>query len=414
MTISLASSESNCPPITDPLSTPASTRTPGPAGKVIAETVPGAGQEPSAGVLTVDPELDRVPAWLRVVEQVQHLALGDAELLAHEVEPGGLLRDRVLDLQPGVDLEERDQPVLPDEELDGAGPVVAGLAADRLRGLVDRGALLVGQERRGRLLDELLEAALQRAVAGADDDHVAVRVGQHLRLDVARLVQVALHEALAAAERGRRLADRRLVQLGDLPALAGDLHPPATAAERRLDRDRQAVLVGELLDLGGTRDGVRRARHQRGTGAHGDVPCGDLVAEVPDGLRGGADPDQPGVDDRLCEVGVLARGTRSPGGSRRRRRAGRCRRPCRCRGTTPPPWCRRARTPRPRAGRKVRRGRGRRRSRRWRGRRHGRRARPGQRSPRGSRRGPWSIAARTASSWARPAPVLRRVGLSGV
>ena len=66
VTISLASSESNCPPITEPLSTPASTRTPGPAGKVIGETVPGAGRKPRPGVFAVDPELDRVPARLRV------------------------------------------------------------------------------------------------------------------------------------------------------------------------------------------------------------------------------------------------------------------------------------------------------------------------------------------------------------
>ncbi len=32
---------------------------------------------------------------------------------------------------------------------------------------------------------------------------------------------------------------------------------------------------------------------------------GDLVAEVADGLRARADPDQAGVDDRLREIGVL-------------------------------------------------------------------------------------------------------------
>jgi hypothetical protein len=41
--------------------------------------------------------------------------------------PGDLLGDRVLDLQAGVDLEEGDGAVLADEELAGAGAVVAGL-----------------------------------------------------------------------------------------------------------------------------------------------------------------------------------------------------------------------------------------------------------------------------------------------
>ena len=124
-------------------------------------------------------------------------------------------------------------------------------------------ALLVGQERRGRLLDQLLVPALQRAVAGADHDHVAVRVGQHLRLDVAGLVQVALDEALAAAERRDGLAHRRLEQLGDLLERAGDLQAAPAAAERRLDRDRQAVLLGERDDLVGAGDRVGGAGHQR-------------------------------------------------------------------------------------------------------------------------------------------------------
>ena len=92
----------------------------------------------------------------------------------HQVDARGLLGDRVLDLQTGVDLEEGDQAVLADQVLDGACAVVAGLLADALGGLVDLLALRVGQERRGRLLDQLLEAALQRAVAGARDDDVAV------------------------------------------------------------------------------------------------------------------------------------------------------------------------------------------------------------------------------------------------
>ena len=92
-------------------------------------------------------------------------------------------------------------------------------------------ALRVGQERRGRLLDQLLVAALQRAVAGAGDDDVAVLVGDHLGLDVARLVEVALDEALAAAERGDRLAGGRLEQLGDLLDACG--RPSGRGRRRR-------------------------------------------------------------------------------------------------------------------------------------------------------------------------------------
>ena len=323
VTISLASIESNWPPITEPVSTPESSRTPGPGRRLELAHRAGGGQEAAAGVLAVDAELDRVAARRRVLGDVEGLAVGDAELLADQVDARGLLGDRVLDLKTGVDLEERDQAVLADQVLDGACAVVAGFLADALGGLVDLLALRVGQERRGRLLDQLLEAALQRAVAGARDDDVAVLVGDDLGLDVARLVQVALDEALAAAERRDGLAGGRVEQLGDLLDGAGHLHAAAAAAERGLDRDRHAVLLGERDDLVGVLDRIRGAGHQRGLRLGGDVAGGDLVAEIADGLRARADPDQVRVDDRLREIGVLrkesvARVDRVGAGLRRR------------------------------------------------------------------------------------------------
>src|SRR6266568_4000759 len=48
-TISLASSESNAPPITESGSTPESTRTPGPPGSTYRVTTPGAGRKPRPG-----------------------------------------------------------------------------------------------------------------------------------------------------------------------------------------------------------------------------------------------------------------------------------------------------------------------------------------------------------------------------
>ena len=274
-------------------------------GDVVLGDRAGRRQEAASGVLAVDPELDGVSARGRVLGDVQRLAVGDLELLQHQVDARGLLGDRVLDLKTGVDLEERDQPVLAHQVFDGAGAVVVRFFADPLGGFVDFLALRVGQERRGRLFDQLLEAALQRAVTGAGDDDVAVLVGDHLRLDVARLVQVALDEAFAAAERRDRLAGRRLEQLGDLLDGAGHLHAAAAAAEGRLDRDRHAVLLGEGDHLVGVLHRVGGTGHQRGLRAGGDVPRGDLVTEVADRLRAGPDPDQAGVDHRLGEVGVL-------------------------------------------------------------------------------------------------------------
>ena len=82
----------------------------------------------------------------------------------------------------------------------GRGGVGGDLPDPRPQLRVDR--------RRRRLLDQLLVAALERAVALAEVDHVAVLVGQHLDLDVARVGQVALQvhgrvaEELLALARG--------------------------------------------------------------------------------------------------------------------------------------------------------------------------------------------------------------------
>ena len=270
----------------------------------------GSGQEAAPWILGVDPELDRVTARARVAgaavwPRAERLAVGDTEHLADQVDAGNLLGHGVLDLQARVDFEEGDGAILPDEELTGSGTNVACLTEDGLGRRPEQVFLRAGQVRGGSLLDELLVAALQGAVAGRDDNHSAVRVGQALGFHVPRLVQVALDEALAAAECTDSLADRRLIQFRDLRKRAGDLQATPAAAERRLDGDGQAVLLGECDDIRCAGHGIGGARDQRRAGPLGDLPGGDLVTEIADGLRRRPDPGQASVENGLGEVGVL-------------------------------------------------------------------------------------------------------------
>src|SRR5690606_4961011 len=89
----------------------------------------GGGEEAATGVLPVDAVLDGVTRGLRVIEG-EGLAVGDAELLTDEVDAGDLLGHRVLDLEPGVDLEEGDVAGGAYEELAGAGADIARLLED--------------------------------------------------------------------------------------------------------------------------------------------------------------------------------------------------------------------------------------------------------------------------------------------
>ncbi len=70
-------------------------------------------EEALGRVLGVDPDLDRVAAPLdRVLRERQRLAVRDPDLLGDEVERRHHLGDAVLDLQPGVHLEEVELAVL--------------------------------------------------------------------------------------------------------------------------------------------------------------------------------------------------------------------------------------------------------------------------------------------------------------
>jgi len=89
----------------------------------------------------------------------------------------------VLDLQPGVHLHEVEAPVLLGDEFHRARADIV----DRLR-RSDRGLRhFSGIKSWSRcFLQHFLVAALHRAVALEEVHHVAVRVAEHLHLDVAR------------------------------------------------------------------------------------------------------------------------------------------------------------------------------------------------------------------------------------
>ena len=192
-----------------------------------------------------------------------------------------------------------------DDELHRAGAAVAhaarGLAGRRPDARAGGGV----QQGRRRLLDHLLVAALQGALALAQVDHPAVGVGQDLHLDVARGGDVALDEQGVVAEGGRGLAAGGGDRLGGLLGALHHVHALAAAAGRRLDQRG----VADRLDPG-QQGGVVQPR--LGQARHGGHPApghrclgGDLVAHHRDRLGAGADEDQAGGLAGGGEGGVL-------------------------------------------------------------------------------------------------------------
>ena len=248
-------------------------RTPGPARLAIRGDPARRRQEASRHVLCVDPALDRVPAQDDVLlREGQGLTRRDEHLLAHEVDARDHLRDRVLDLDPRVHLHEEVLAVRCEQALDRPGRPVAG-GTRRVDGeRADTAPELAVDPGRGRLLDELLVPTLDRAVALAEVDDVAVGVREHLHLDVARIDEVALGVHGRVAEVAETLPSRRLERALGVLGRAHDAHPLAAAAGRRLDDERVADLlrqpqkltcVGERLRSRPGRRALRRLAWRR-------------------------------------------------------------------------------------------------------------------------------------------------------
>ena len=266
----------------------------------------GGGEELAFGrVFGVDPDLDGVPAKLDLVlGEAELLACGDAELLGDEVDARDQFGHGVLDLEPGVHLEEEELAVLV-EELDGAGVDVVARLGDLDRRLAHGLADLVGEVEGRGLLDQLLVAALRRAVALADPDAVAVRVGDDLHLDVAGPREVALDVALVASEALECLGLGRLERAVGLVGRLDDAHASAAAAVGRLDGDGPAVLLAEGDDIVAGLQVLGGAGHALHAGFLRRDATRDLLAHDDHGLGRRADEDHAAVGDLAGEVRVL-------------------------------------------------------------------------------------------------------------
>ena len=242
-------------------------------------------------------------ADLRVVEPV---ALGNADLPTDDVDPGDLLGDGVLDLNPRIDLDEIEPVgVGVDEELDRPGVLVAGHPADRQGGVADRLPHAGVEVRRWGHLHHLLVAALHRAIALEQVHQPPVHVAEELDLDVPRVLDELLDKHLRAAEGGLALALGALEGHGELVLPADDPHPAAAAAVGRLDHHRPAELLGDLQRLGLARHRLRTAGEDRHPGTLGEVAGGRFVAECLEELHAWADERDPRLQAGGSELGVF-------------------------------------------------------------------------------------------------------------
>ena len=272
---------------------------------------PGLWQEAVGRVLGVEPRLEGVAADGEVLLRLgQPLARGHAELPFHEVHAGDRLGDGMLDLEPRVHLHEV-EPVGPQavggvhDELDRPRPGIADGLRRPHRRLPHGVAHLRGHAGSGGLLDDLLVAPLERAVA-LEEVHGAGAVAEDLHLDMARRGDPFLEQDPIVAEGLARFRHRRVEPLGEVPGPLDLAHPLAAPARDRLDKDWVADRVGFA------REALRRlvraaiARHDRHARLLHQRLGRVLEPHGPDRVGRRPDEHEPRRLHRLHEVGVLA------------------------------------------------------------------------------------------------------------
>ncbi len=211
----------------------------------------------------------------------------------------------MLDLEPGIHLDEVELAVLI-EELDRAGARIFELAHGGGADFADFGALIGGNGRGVGFFPDLLVAPLQRTVAGAQVNRIALAVAHHLHFDVPGLGEVLLHIDGVVGEGGLGLRAGGRPGVEQVELAVRDLHAAPAAAGSGLDEDGIADLGGRALGLGFGRDLAP------GAGDHGDAQFnrgllgGDLVAHDRDVMLGRADEGDLVLGQDAGKARVLA------------------------------------------------------------------------------------------------------------
>ena len=205
--------------------------------------LPVSGRKPLAGSSVVIRHCRAAPRSTTVSwdepEVREGLARGDPHLRLHEVDVGDLLGHRVLDLDARVHLDEDVVAVA-----GRAGTRRCRRCGSRSRGRSGTASAHIRSRSSGsrfgagRDLDDLLVAALHRAVALEEVDHVARAVGEDLHLDVARVHDGLLDEDGRVAEGALGLAHAGLDRLAQVRRVVDAPHAAAAAAGDGLDEER--------------------------------------------------------------------------------------------------------------------------------------------------------------------------------
>src|SRR5574343_1041144 len=258
-------------------------------------------------VFGIDTTLDGVTAELDVfLAEAQLFAGRNADLFLHDIDAGNHFGDRVFDLNAGVHFDEVELAVFI-EELEGAGAAIANLATGFGTTFTNLGNQFFRDARCRGFFNHLLVTTLHRAIALAQIDGVAVRIGQDLDFHMAWVFQEFFHVHGRVAERGLGFLARHLHGIDQRGFGMHHAHASATATTGGFDDDRVTHLTGDADDflvVFNRQRAIRTGDTGHTGGLHG-IFGRDLVAHQTDRVGLWADEHKTALLDAFREVGVF-------------------------------------------------------------------------------------------------------------
>ncbi|MNF70293.1 hypothetical protein D3C84_521990 [compost metagenome] len=227
------------------------------------------------------------------------------QLPGHQIEAGDQFSHRVFHLQPGVHFQKVELPVRVQQKLHSASAHIVHRATGLERRFAHGLAQFGGHDRAGCFFDDFLMAALDRTVAFAEVDQVAVLVAEQLNLNVTRIDQRLFEDQFVAAKPVQCLGARGANLCEQIPCIVHQAHAASAAAGTGLDHQRIAdafgfaaqgrvVLPGALIAFDAGHTGVEHGEFRQAFAAHQF-----------DGFRAGADESEAGVLAGAGEFGIF-------------------------------------------------------------------------------------------------------------
>ena len=209
---------------------------------------------------------------------MQGVVFGNQNLASYQIDPGDFFRDRVLDLNAGIHLNEVGLVLVQIiEELDGSGVLIPDFLGEFDRILTHLVNELLGEPKAGGYFDDLLMSALNGTIAFVQMNDVAMSVCQNLNLNVLGLWDELLEENGRITESTIGFALGLIQKRLQLAGLLDNTHASPSTAKRSLDDEWKADFLGfgnGLLALG---DGFVGSCQGRNANALGDGARRSLV-----------------------------------------------------------------------------------------------------------------------------------------